>query len=88
MKNSNAKTPIVFIPGLFGSMSNFIIPGTGDGNVIANSVFLLDGDKYVVQGTHNEVLYKMGTVSNCAHFTSLLNKIPSIVIPPKFINSN
>jgi hypothetical protein len=24
------KTPIVFIPGLFGSMSNIIIPGTGN----------------------------------------------------------
>ncbi|WP_438820852.1 lipase/acyltransferase domain-containing protein, partial [Bacillus hominis] len=24
------KTPIIFIPGLFGSMSNIIIPGTGN----------------------------------------------------------
>ena len=24
------KTPIVFVPGLFGSMNNIIIPGTGD----------------------------------------------------------
>lgn len=30
----------------------------GDGNVITNSVFLLDGDKYIVQGAHNAVLYK------------------------------
>ncbi|EOO66672.1 hypothetical protein IIC_05482 [Bacillus cereus VD021] len=27
-----AKTPIIFIPGLFGSMSNIIIPGTGNWN--------------------------------------------------------
>lgn len=26
------KTPIIFIPGLFGSMSNIIIPGTGNWN--------------------------------------------------------
>jgi hypothetical protein len=30
MKNLKAKTPIVFVPGLFGSMSNIIIPGTGN----------------------------------------------------------
>lgn len=32
MKSLNVKTPIVFIPGLFGSMNNSIIPGTGDWN--------------------------------------------------------
>ena len=41
-----------------GKVVGDITTKLGDGNVITNSVFLLDGDKYVVQGTHNEVLYK------------------------------
>ncbi len=32
MKNNTRKKPIVFVPGLFGSMSNIIIPSTGDWN--------------------------------------------------------
>ena len=41
-----------------GKVVGDITTKRGDGNVIMNSVFLLEGNKYIVQGTHNEVLYK------------------------------
>lgn len=41
-----------------GKVVGDILTKLGDGNVVTNSVFLLEGDKYIVQGAHNEVLYK------------------------------
>jgi len=41
-----------------GKVVGDILTKHGDGNAVVHSVFLLDGNKYVVHGSHNEVLYK------------------------------
>jgi hypothetical protein len=30
----------------------------GDGNVMVSSAFILEGDKYIIQGDHMEILFK------------------------------
>ncbi len=41
-----------------GKVINAIKTDAGDGNAALKSVFAIDGDKHVVKGTHNEVLFK------------------------------
>ncbi|KAB2443681.1 esterase/lipase family protein [Bacillus luti] len=41
-----------------GKVVGDILTKHGDGNAVLHSVFLLEGNKYVVHASHNEVLYK------------------------------
>lgn len=61
ISNRKIKTPVIFIPGLFGSMSNEIIPGTGDWSFgIAKLVY----DPFI------DILIKMGYKLNKDLFIS------------------
>ncbi len=41
-----------------GEVTNSLKTELGDGNATLSSVFSLEGDKHIFQGSHNEVLYK------------------------------
>ncbi len=41
-----------------GKVINALKTEAGDGNAVLKSVFAIDGEKHVVKGTHNEVLFK------------------------------
>lgn len=41
-----------------GRVIGFTESSDGDGNTMLNSVFYLDGEKYILHGSHNEILYK------------------------------
>ena len=41
-----------------GRVVDFTTSMDGDGNAIVNSVFLLEGEKYIIHGSHINILYK------------------------------
>lgn len=45
-----------------GRVVSAIYSQAGDGNVMADSVFALEGDKFVVQASHIDLLYKSGSI--------------------------
>jgi len=45
-------------PNMEGKVEGVLKTNVGDGNVVLNSLLSLDGDKYILQGDHVEVLYK------------------------------
>ncbi|WP_373605239.1 MULTISPECIES: hypothetical protein [Bacillus] len=61
MKTNKRKRPIVFVPGLFSSMSNVIIPGTGNWSF---------GLATFVYGPFIMMLENMGYERNDSIFTS------------------
>ncbi|MGX4607771.1 lipase/acyltransferase domain-containing protein [Priestia sp. JNUCC 25] len=49
-------------PNIEGEVESVLKTNMGDGNVVLNSLLSLDGDKYILQGDHVEVLYKSGPI--------------------------
>lgn len=66
-----------------GKVVGDILTKLGDGNTITNSVFLLDGEKYIVHGSHNEVLYKSNPYYK-GYFNLLTHKKGCGIIPHPF----